>query len=78
MRTSYRDLAHNIRILFYSPEGLSVELGDEVSYAVELTGADGKLVTSVQQSAYYIAVLTPTEVRWKVRLFQGGEARIGK
>ncbi len=78
MHTSYRDLAHNIRILFYSPEGLSVELGDDMSYAVELISTDGKVVASVQQNAHYIAVLSPTEVRWKVRLLQGGEARTGK
>lgn len=78
LHTRYRDPAHNIRILFYSPEGLSIELADDVSYAVELTGADGKPVAAAHQSAHYVVVLTPTEVRWKVRMFQGGQPDSGK
>lgn len=78
VRSRYRDLAHDIRVLFYSPEGLSIELADDVSYEIELIGADNKPVATVHQTARYIAVLTPTEVRWKVRVLQGGGAHIGK
>jgi len=69
IHTRYRDSAHNIQVVFYSPEGLSIQLVDTVEYDVQIL--DGKTVQTTQHvRARYVAVLTPTEVRWKVRLFQ--------
>jgi hypothetical protein len=71
IRTSYKNVSHNIKIAFYSPEGLSIELVDDVEYQVEVHG--GEAVMGLQTvNARYIAVLTPTESRWKVRILQGG------
>ena len=67
--TSYRDTAHDIRLLFYSPEGLSLQLLDTVEYDVQITDRDKVRATQHVRSRY-VAVLTPTEVRWKVRIFQ--------
>jgi hypothetical protein len=65
----YRDRAHDIQIVFYSPEGLSIELTDKVQYDLELVDHSG--VKMVQHlSARYVIVLTPAEVRWRVRVFQ--------
>lgn len=69
IHTQYRDTAHDIQIVFYSPEGLSVELTDKVDYDVQIYDHD-KVQTTRHVSANYIAVLTPTEVRWRVRVFQ--------
>jgi hypothetical protein len=69
VRTSYRDRSHDVQILFYSPEGLSIELADNVQYDVELS-KDGKSFGTQHIQARYIAVLTPSEVRWRVRIFQ--------
>ena len=74
IRTHYQDRAHDLRIVFYSPEGLSVELTDTVDYDLEVIGADGKSIATTHQTAHYIAVLTPSEIRWRVRVFQSGEA----
>ena len=71
LQTSYKDKSHDIRIVFYSPEGLSIELVDDVEYQVELRD-HGSSIGSQSVHAKYIAVLTPTETRWKVRIFQSG------
>lgn len=69
MQTRYRDVSHDIKIVFYSPEGLSIQLLDTVQYEMQAVDRDHVLATQ-HLSARYVAVLTPTEVRWKVRVFQ--------
>ena len=69
MQTRYRDGAHDIQLVFYSPEGLSIQLVDTVEYDVQILDHE-KVLTTQHVRARYTAVLTPTEVRWKVRVFQ--------
>jgi predicted PhzF superfamily epimerase YddE/YHI9 len=69
IHTRYQDKSHDIKIAFYSPEGLSIELTDDVQYDVQMLDHD-KLQTTQQVRARYIVVLTPAEVRWRVRVFQ--------
>jgi hypothetical protein len=69
VHTVYRDKSHDVKILFYSPDGLSIELADAVQYEVQLYDHD-KAIGTEQVRARYIVVLTPTEVRWRVRIFQ--------
>jgi hypothetical protein len=69
IQTRYRDAAHDLQLVFYSPEGLSIQLLDTVEYDVQILDHD-KLLTTQHVRARYVAVLTPTEVRWKVRVFQ--------
>lgn len=69
IRTQYQDRSHDLELLFYSPEGLSIQLSDTVEYDVQLMDHD-KLVGTDHVKSRYLAVLTPTEVRWKVRVFQ--------
>lgn len=69
IRTRCVARSHDVQIVFYSPEGLSVELADNVDYDVELLDHD-KIVATEPIHARYIAVLTPSEVRWKVRVLQ--------
>ena len=71
IRTRYRDGAHDLQLVFYSPEGLSVQLVDTVEYDVQILDHE-KIQTTQHVRARYVAVLTPTEVRWKVRVFQAG------
>ena len=69
IHTRYQDSAHDLQLVFYSPEGLSIQLVDAVEYDVQIL--DRKAVVTTQHvRARYVAVLTPTEVRWKVRVFQ--------
>jgi hypothetical protein len=69
IQTRYRDGAHDIQLVFYSPEGLSIQLVDTVEYDVQILDHE-KLQTTQHVRARYVAVLTPTEVQWKVRVFQ--------
>jgi hypothetical protein len=69
IRTRYQDRSHHIQFLFYSPEGLSIELIDDAEYDLQVLDHD-KPVSTVPVSARYIVVLTPAEVRWKVRVMQ--------
>jgi hypothetical protein len=69
IETRYRDISHDIKPVFYSPEGLSIQLLDTVEYEVQVLD-HGQVQTVQQVHARYVAVLTPTEVRWKVRVLQ--------
>lgn len=69
LQTRYIDRSHNIQIVFYSPEGLSIQLIDDVEYDEQVFN-NGTLLSSLPVRARYIAVLTPSEVRWRVRVFQ--------
>jgi hypothetical protein len=69
IQTRYRDGAHDIQLVFYSPEGLSIQLVDTVEYDVQILDHE-KLQATQHVRARYVAVLTPTEVQWKVRIFQ--------
>jgi len=67
--TRYQDRRHDISLIFYSPEGLSVQLLDNVEYDVQILDHE-KLQATQHVRARYIAVLSPTEVQWKVRILQ--------
>jgi hypothetical protein len=69
MKTSYQDRSHDIQIVFYSPEGLSVELIDNVDYDVQVIDKD-RVLTTQPVHAKYVVVMTPTEIRWRVRVMQ--------
>jgi hypothetical protein len=69
IETRYRDVSHDLQLVFYSPEGMSLQLLDTVAYEVQIVD-QGKVLSTQQVRARYVAILTPTEVRWKVRVFQ--------
>lgn len=69
LQTSYRDRHHDVKIVAYSPEGLSIELTDDVEYDMEVRDKDKVLATQPVHEKY-IVVMTPTEVRWRVRVMQ--------
>jgi hypothetical protein len=69
IHTSYQDRSHDLQIIFYSPDGLSVQLVDNVEYEQRVFDHD-RLLTVQLIHARYIVVLTPAEMRWRVRIFQ--------
>ncbi len=71
IQTTYRERSHDLKVVFYSPEGLSIQLVDDAEYDVEVRYRGQTLGTQHVRSRY-VAVLTPTETRWKVRILQGG------
>lgn len=69
LRTRYQDRSHHLQIVFYSPEGLSIQMMDTVEYDQQVLD-HGKLLTTQHIRARYIVVMTPAEARWQVRIFQ--------
>lgn len=69
IHTRYKDRSHKVQIIFYSPEGLSIQLVDNVQYDEQVI-QNGKIMAAQPMRARYIVVLTPAEVRWRVRIFQ--------
>jgi hypothetical protein len=67
--TRYLDRSHDLQIVFYSPEGLSVQLVDNVTYDIQLVD-HGKVQATQTEHARYVVVMTPAELRWRVRIFQ--------
>lgn len=74
LRTRYLDRSHDLQIVFYSPEGLSLQMIDTVAYSEQVLD-HGKSLTTQQLHARYIVVMTPAEARWQVRIFQAEPAR---
>jgi hypothetical protein len=73
IHTRYQDLSHKLQIVFYSPEGLSIELLDTVEYDEQISDRD-KAIATQHVTARYLVMLTPAETRWKIRLFQAEPA----
>jgi len=69
VRTRYQDRSHQLQIVFYSPEGMSIQLIDNVEYDEQVLDRD-KVLTTKQIHARYVVVLTPAQDRWQVRIFQ--------
>src|SRR5690349_10531578 len=69
LRTRYVDRGHKLEVLFYSPEGLSIQVRDTANLEMQVLDGD-KVIHSEQGTRHYISILTPTEVRWKVRVLQ--------
>jgi hypothetical protein len=68
--TRYLDRSHDLQIVFYSPEGLSIQLVDNVAYDIQLLD-HGKVQATQPAQERYVVVMTPAELRWRVRIFQG-------
>ena len=69
IHTQYIDRSHDLQIIFYSPEGMSLEVADNVVYDEQVMQGANVLGTQTIH-ARYLAVLTPGDVRWLVRIFQ--------
>ena len=70
MSTRYQERSHDVQIVFYSPEGLSIQLVDTVEYDVQIFDKGKAVGTPQALKARYLVVLTPAQTRWRVRIFQ--------
>jgi hypothetical protein len=71
IHSRYLDTSHNLQIVFYSPEGQSIQLIDHVEYDEQVMNQD-KVLATQHLKARCVVVLTPAQTRWKVRIFQAG------
>ncbi len=69
LHTRYQDRAHDLQIVFYSPEGLSIQMTDNVEYEEQIMRKDKVLATKLIHQ-HYLVVLTPSDVQWQVRILQ--------
>ncbi len=69
LHTQYKDRTHDLHIDFYSPDGLSIRLIDNAEYDQQAFDHD-KVLGTERVHRRYIVVMTPTEVRWRVRILQ--------
>ncbi len=69
IHAGYQALSHDIQFVFYSTEGQSLELLDTVEYEQQVF-LEGKPVAREHIRSRWYVVLTPAEVRWRVRIFQ--------
>jgi hypothetical protein len=69
LHRKYVDRGHRVDVLFYSPDGTSVQLRDTAQIEVQYMDGD-KVLHTENGTRSYVAVMTPTEVRWKVRVLQ--------
>ena len=69
IHTSYQAQSHNLQIVFYSPDGLSIQIVDDVQYTQQVMKG-GNTLASQPVHARYVAVLTPSQTRWQVRILQ--------
>lgn len=78
IHTLYRDHSHDLQVIFYSPEGGSIQMTDNVSYDEQVFEKD-KVLTTQPIQARYLIVMTPSEGRWRVRILQAeGSAAVEK
>ncbi|HTV15860.1 MAG TPA: hypothetical protein VME68_14160 [Acidobacteriaceae bacterium] len=73
IHTRYQDLSHKLQFVFYSPEGISIELLDTVEYDEQIFDGD-KPVATQHVSTRYLVMFSPAEQRWMIRLFQADPA----
>ena len=69
LRRRYVDHGHKVDVLFYSPDGTSMQLRDTAQLEIQLLDGD-KVLHTDNVTRQYISLMTPTEVRWKVRVLQ--------
>lgn len=69
LHTAYNDQSHSIQIVFYSPDGLSLQMIDTVTYSQQVFLGDRSIAQQLMK-ARYVVVLTPAERRWQLRVFQ--------
>jgi hypothetical protein len=65
----YTAQSHDLQIVFYSPEGSSIQLIDTVDYHEQVMDHD-KVLADKPVHERYVIVLTPSQVSWRVRIFQ--------
>src|SRR3954451_4536547 len=74
LKRKYIDRGHKLQVVFYSVEGSAMELRDTAQVEIQLMDGS-KVVHSEQATVNYVALLTPTENSWKVRMLEAEGGR---
>ncbi len=66
VRVRYRDQGHQVKALFYSPDGGEMQLLDRATFEIQIIDGN-KLIHQESASQNYLVLMTPGADRWLVR-----------
>jgi hypothetical protein len=69
VKVRYLNQVHNLKAVFYAPEGDVMELQDTAEYQLQVVD-DGKVIHDEHVVAQYVVLMTPAADRWVVRQLQ--------
>jgi hypothetical protein len=69
LRSRYIDRGHNAQVIFYSVDGSSMQIRDTAQFEIQLLDGE-KVVSSETATINYVALLTPAENSWRVRVLE--------
>ena len=69
IHTRFLNPTHRLQIVFYSPDGLSIQMIDHAEFDDQVLAGD-KVLATQRVRTRYLVILTPAAARWKVRIFQ--------
>ena len=69
LRRRYIDRGHNAKVVFYSIDGSAMQIRDTAQLEIQLLDGD-KILSSETATVNYIALLTPAETSWRVRVLE--------
>ncbi len=69
LRRRYIDRGHNAQVVFYSVDGSSMQVRDTAQLEIQLLDGD-KVINSETATVNYVALLTPAENSWRVRVLE--------
>jgi len=69
IRTRYQDNGHQVKAVFYSPDGGEMQLEDRVQLGIQIFDGD-KLIYSSNAVEKYLVLMTPGADRWYLRLLE--------
>jgi hypothetical protein len=69
IHTRYLNQTHNLKAVFYAPEGDVIELQDAAEYQLQVV-SDGKVLHDEHVVEQYLVLMTPAADRWMVRQIQ--------
>ena len=69
LRSRYIDRGHNAQVIFYSVDGSSMQIRDTAEFEIQLLDGE-KVISSETATINYVALLTPAENSWRVRVLE--------
>lgn len=70
LHRKYIDKGHKLEVVFYSVDGSALQLRDTAQVEIQLLDGD-KVLHTENETLHYLALLTPTENSWQVRVLDG-------
>ena len=69
LKRRYVDHGHQVRVVFYSIDGSAIQVQDAANLEIQMLDGN-KVVHSEHTTVRYLALLTPAENSWKVRVIE--------